>query len=65
MVTLTYKKRGPRYTPNEIALITALIKNRVDLVLWNGDTIRVDQSENLLTTLETSMGKNSLEYSTT
>ena len=53
----TYKTRGPRYTKNEAMLIVALIKNRVDITLWNGDTIIVDQSENMLTDIRNEYGE--------
>jgi ribose 1,5-bisphosphokinase PhnN len=46
---MEYKKRQKRYTDNEVYLINILIRNRVDTKLWNGDTIVIDQSENLLT----------------
>lgn len=50
-------KDQDRYTSHEIALITILIKKRVNLKLWNGDTIKVDKESNLLTDIKDKSGK--------
>ncbi len=57
-----------RYTSHEIALITILIKQKVNLKLWNGDTIKVDKESNSLTDIKDKSGKellrifNHIEY---
>lgn len=53
----TYKTRGPRYTENEVFLITKLIRAKKDFALWNGDSVKVDQSENLLTDIRNEYGE--------
>ncbi len=52
-----YKKRQKRYTENECYLIMLLIRGRINLSLWNDDTIIIDESENLLTDIRNKYGE--------
>jgi hypothetical protein len=52
-----FEQRKPRYTENECYLIASLVFNQVDLQLWNGDVILVDQSESLLTDIKNKYGE--------
>jgi len=52
-----YKERVQRYSDTECFLITQLIIAKVNFVFPNGDTVVVDQSENLLTDIRNEYGE--------
>jgi len=52
-----YKKRTQRYTDTECFLLARLMKERIDLVLPNGDTVNFNKSEDLLTSIRNEFGE--------
>ena len=52
-----YKKRVQRYTDTECFLLARLMKERIDLVLPNGDTVNFNKSEDLLTSIRNEFGE--------
>lgn len=57
MGKFSYITRKKRYTPTEAFLIAHIIRNRIDMRLWNNDTIEVDHEENAISFIKNKYGE--------